>query len=213
MPTRSAPSRRPATFSIPLSPNASTTISIPRAARAIRKLPMSPSAVVSRSRTRSCGGVASWTRRRPPEMAVSVCRLFGLAVAVTGLFGVTTAQAHPDVWITSTSELIYAPDGSLTGVRHAWTFDDMYSAYALQGIESKTKGVYTREELAPLAQVNAESLKEYDYFTFLKANGKHTFEAPVDYFLDYKDDHLTLHFTLPLTTPVKSKMLSLEIVD
>jgi len=134
-------------------------------------------------------------------------------VAGGWLVGGCTASAHPHVWITAVSELIYAPDGSLTGVRHAWTFDDMYSAYALQGIESKTKGVYTREELAPLAQVNAESLKEYDYFTFLKANGKHTFEAPVDYFLDYKDDHLTLHFTLPLTTPVKSKMLSLEIVD
>ena len=72
------------------------------------------------------------------------------------------AQAHPHVWITATSELVYAPDGSITGVRHAWTFDDMFSTYALQGIETKTKGVYTREELAPLAQVNVESLKEFD---------------------------------------------------
>ena len=29
------------------------------------------------------------------------------------------AQAHPHVWITAVSELIYAPDGSVTGVRHA----------------------------------------------------------------------------------------------
>lgn len=79
------------------------------------------------------------------------------------------AQAHPHVWVTATSELVYAPDGTLTSVRHAWTFDDMFSTYALQGIETKTKGVYTREELAPLAQTNVESLKEFGFFTFARA--------------------------------------------
>jgi ABC-type uncharacterized transport system substrate-binding protein len=124
------------------------------------------------------------------------------------------AQAHPHVWITSTSELIYAPDGSITGVRHAWTFDDMFSTYALQGIESKTKGVYSHEELAPLAQTNVESLKEFAYFTFAKADGKkQKFLDPVDYFLEYKGGSLTLHFTLPLKTPVKSRELALEVFD
>ena len=46
------------------------------------------------------------------------------------------------------SELIYAPDGSVTGIRHAWTFDDMFSVFATQGLDSKKKGEYTREELA-----------------------------------------------------------------
>lgn len=128
--------------------------------------------------------------------------------------GTGTAQAHPHVWITATSELIYAADGSLTGVRHAWTFDDMFSAYAVQGLEGKTKGSYTREELAPLAQTNVESLKEYAYFTFARADGKkERFQEPVDYFLDYKDTVLTLHFTLPLKNPLKPKQLVLEVFD
>jgi ABC-type uncharacterized transport system substrate-binding protein len=124
------------------------------------------------------------------------------------------AQAHPHVWITASSELVYAADGSVTGVRHAWTFDDMFSSYALQGIESKTKGVYSREELAALAQTNVESLKEFAFFTFAKADGKkEKFVEPVDYFLEYKDEALTLHFTLPLKTPVKPKELALEVFD
>jgi ABC-type uncharacterized transport system substrate-binding protein len=140
--------------------------------------------------------------------------LIGLLLACAGLCGSTLAQAHPHVWITSTSELIYAPDGSMTGVRHAWTFDDMFSTYALQGIESKTKGAYTREELAPLAQTNVESLKEFAYFTFAKADGKKAkFNEPVDYFLEYKGGFLVLHFTLPLKTPVKPKELVLEVFD
>ena len=128
--------------------------------------------------------------------------------------GANPAQAHPHVWITASSELIYAPDGSITGVRHAWTFDDMFSTYALQGIETKTKGVYSREDLAPLAQTNVESLKEFAYFTFARAEGKkQKFLEPVDYFLEHKEGALTLHLTLPLKTPVKTKTLALEVFD
>jgi ABC-type uncharacterized transport system substrate-binding protein len=135
-----------------------------------------------------------------------------LAGGVT--LGAVPAQAHPHVWITAASELIYAPDGSITGVRHAWTFDDMFSTYALQGLETKTKGVYSPEELAPLAQTNVESLKEFGFFTFARADGKkEKFLEPVDYFLEYKDAALTLHFTLPLKTPVKPKQLAVEVFD
>ena len=142
-------------------------------------------------------------------------RLLGLLLLVGALaLGTGAAQAHPHVWITATSELIYAADGSITGVRHAWTFDDMFSTYALQGLETRTKGVYSREELAPLAQTNVESLKEFGFFTFAKADGKkEKFQEPVDYFLEYKDAALTLHFTLPLKTPVKPKELALEVFD
>src|SRR6184192_3387919 len=98
--------------------------------------------------------------------------LFGLLLIATLSLAAGAAQAHPHVWITATSQVIYAPDGSITGVRHAWTFDDMFSTYALQGIETKTKGAYSREELAPLAQTNVESLKEFGYFTFARADGK-----------------------------------------
>ena len=84
-------------------------------------------------------------------------RLSGLLLlAGTVALGCDVARAHPHVWITASSELMYAADGSITGVRHAWSFDDMFSTYALQGIETKTKGVYSREELGPLAQTNVE---------------------------------------------------------
>jgi ABC-type uncharacterized transport system substrate-binding protein len=142
-------------------------------------------------------------------------RLLGLLLLAGAIaFGPSAARAHPHVWITASSELLYAPDGSISGVRHAWTFDDMFTAYALQGIEAKTKGVYSREELAALAQTNVESLKEFAFFTFAKADGrKEKFQEPVDYFLEYRDAALTLHFTLPLKAPVKPKQLALEVFD
>ncbi|HWW47240.1 MAG TPA: DUF1007 family protein [Xanthobacteraceae bacterium] len=140
--------------------------------------------------------------------------LAALCLAATGVIGGNAAQAHPHVWVTASSELLYAADGTITGVRHSWTFDDMFSTYALQGIETKQKGVYTREELAPLAQTNVESLREYAFFTFAKADGrKQRFNEPVDYYLEYKDSTLVLHFTLPFKTPFKTRELALEVFD
>src|SRR4030081_3215656 len=212
MPTPSARSRRPATFSTPRRQSPCTTTSIRRAARAIPKTPMSRSAAASPSPTRCCAGAVSWKHQRRPEVNIAR-RLLGL-LWLAGALGAGTAQAHPHVWITATSALIYAPDGAITGVRHAWTFDDMFSTYALQGIETKTKGVYSREELGSLAQTNVESLKEFNFFTFAKADGKkEKFPDPVDYYLEYKDAALTLHFILPLKTPVKPKQLALEVFD
>ena len=140
--------------------------------------------------------------------------VLALLAAGSVALGAATAEAHPHVWITAKSELIYAADGTVTGVRHAWTFDDMFSTYALQGIEAKVKGTYSREELASLAQTNVESLKEFRFFTFAKADGKkENFLEPVDYFLEFKDAALTLHFTLPVKTPFKVRQLALEVFD
>jgi ABC-type uncharacterized transport system substrate-binding protein len=137
-----------------------------------------------------------------------------LAASAALLMAAGAAHAHPHVWVTMTSTVIYAADGTVTGVRHAWTFDDMFSTFAIQGLESKQKGVFTREELQPLAEVNVTSLKEFEYFNFAKANGQKTaFADPVDYYLEHKDSLLTLHFTLPMKTPMKAQSLELEVFD
>jgi ABC-type uncharacterized transport system substrate-binding protein len=152
---------------------------------------------------------------------VSEMMVHRIFLAVLGFVGIAVvsgaAQAHPHIWVTIKSELVYAPDGSVTDVRHAWTFDDMFSVFATQGIEAKKKGEFTREELAPLAEVNVTSLKEYDFFTYASANGARVeFKEPAaGYYLDFhpKDTVLTLHFTLPLKTPVRAKDLTVEVYD
>ncbi len=79
------------------------------------------------------------------------------------------AFAHPHIWITTRAELFFAPDGKVTAIRHAWTFDEGYSAYATQGMADggKLDPVQARE----LAQTNVESLAESGYFTTLRSGG------------------------------------------
>jgi ABC-type uncharacterized transport system substrate-binding protein len=149
-------------------------------------------------------------------MSTHLLRLIVFSLA--GLFATCgAAAAHPHVWVTMKAQVVYAPDGSVTGVRHAWTFDDMFSVFATQGIDGKTKGEFTREELKPLAQTNVESLKDFDYFTYAKSNGNNLeFAEPLgDYYLDYdsKETVLTLHFTLPLKKPLKAKEVEIDIFD
>jgi ABC-type uncharacterized transport system substrate-binding protein len=132
-----------------------------------------------------------------------------LTLALTG-----AASAHPHVWVIIKSDLVYAADGTVTSVRHHWTFDEMFSTFAIQGMDTKKPGGLTREELAPLAEVNITSLKDFQYFTQARADGKKpAFVDPKEYWLEHKDGALTLHFTLPLEKPVKAKQLDLEIFD
>jgi ABC-type uncharacterized transport system substrate-binding protein len=79
----------------------------------------------------------------------------------------------------------------------------MYTAMAIEGLDTNGDGIYSREELAELAKVNMDGLKEFDYFTFVKL-GDTTLKLkePVDYWLEHKGGVLSLYFTLPLAEPV-----------
>jgi ABC-type uncharacterized transport system substrate-binding protein len=141
-------------------------------------------------------------------------RLPGIIV-ILALLAPGFAKAHPHVWVVVRSEIVFTPDGKVRGVRHAWTFDEMYSAFALQGLGKDGKPP-TREELAPIAKVNAESLAEFDYFTFAKHdNAKASFGPPEDVFLDADDKKIvTMHFVLPLEAPVSAhKPFSFQVYD
>lgn len=127
------------------------------------------------------------------------------------------AAAHPHVWVTARSEIVYGADGRMTAVRHAWTFDEMFSSMAAQGLDVNGDGVYSREELAPLAEVNVTSLDEFKFFTFGKVGDKRVaFDKPKDYWLErLPDTRLVLHFTLPVKDGAaqKGEPFRVEVYD
>lgn len=128
------------------------------------------------------------------------------------------ADAHPHVWATVRSEVVFGPGNKITGIKQAWTFDEFYSAMAVQGLDANGDGVYTKEELEELAKVNVDSLQEFDYFTFVREAGDESFlplKGPEDYWVEYGDTVLTLHFTLPLKTPVDpgAKGVTVDVYD
>jgi ABC-type uncharacterized transport system substrate-binding protein len=123
--------------------------------------------------------------------------------------------AHPHVWVTTKAEVVFAPDGKVTGVRHNWTFDEAYTAYVTQGLDKNGDGKLTPEELQELADENAASLNEFNYFTVLKARGKpQTFDAPQDARMTMEKTQVSMSFLLPLKAPVApTGAVSVEIED
>jgi len=124
------------------------------------------------------------------------------------------AIAHPHVWVAVRSEVVFH-DGKVTGIRHAWEFDEMYSAFATTGLGKNGKPP-SKEELAPLAKTNVESLAEFEYFTFAKQNGaKLEFEPPQNVTLEANEKNIvTLRFFMPLKQPVgATKPFSFQVYD
>jgi ABC-type uncharacterized transport system substrate-binding protein len=141
-------------------------------------------------------------------------RSVSLAAALVAL-AATGAAAHPHVWVTLNSSLVFAPDGTVTAVRHAWTFDEMFSAFATQGLDKDNDGKLSRDELKELAEVNVTSLEEFNYFSVAKSGGKDiAFDKPKDYWLEAdKDNVLTLHFTLPLKSKAAKGEFTVDVYD
>jgi ABC-type uncharacterized transport system substrate-binding protein len=120
--------------------------------------------------------------------------------------GPEPAAAHPHVWTTVQTEVEMGPHNEILGFRHRWTFDESYSEFATDGLDTNNDGVLSDEELRPLAQANIESLKEFEYFTFpTVGNAKVALGEPADYRLEQHDKVLTLFFRLPLAAPIPAE--------
>ncbi len=126
------------------------------------------------------------------------------------------ARAHPHVLVDATESVIFNAAGEATAVASSWSFDDAFSAYAVQGYDSKGDGLPTRDDLQPLAETNMKSLERYHYFTRLTLDGKPVaLGSPTNYWDEFIDERMVLHFTLPLAQPlsIAHHTLSLQVYD
>ena len=110
--------------------------------------------------------------------------------------------AHPHMWVTVETTVLYEK-GTFTGPRESWTFDDYYTAYAIEGLDKDHDGIYDRDELSELARVNIEAMKEVGYVTYPVLGGQEVKVGPAqDYWLEHKDGVLSLHFTVLFAQPI-----------
>ncbi len=144
-------------------------------------------------------------------------RLIMLALAALVGLGLTRpASAHPHVTVETEARLVFDAQGQVVGLEHVWTFDEMYSSFALQGLDTNRDGQYSREELAELTQINVENLAQQKFFTVMRHERRFvSFATPRDAWGEVKDGKLILHFTAPIATPFKGagRPMTVEIYD
>jgi ABC-type uncharacterized transport system substrate-binding protein len=143
--------------------------------------------------------------------------LFGLAfvaVGVASVAGAPAAVAHPHVFVEAKTEIVFGPDGRAEAIRQSWRFDKFFSSYAILGYDTDNNGLLTTEELSDLAKLNAESLSEFDFFTFIYKNKKRVeIKGVSGYWLSYDPDmqQLTFYFVLNFAQPVTIDQTPLTI--
>lgn len=145
---------------------------------------------------------------------VKLASLLG-ALACWLMWKAAPASAHPHVWVTYETTVVY-DKGSIIGFDHVWTFDDAYTEMAIEGLDKNGDGKYSREELAELADVNMQGLKDFDYFTYAKLGDKDLkIAGPKEHWLVHNGKIMSLHFRLLLETPVPdtAKNFSFAVYD
>jgi ABC-type uncharacterized transport system substrate-binding protein len=140
------------------------------------------------------GAMVSGALRRLVRVAIGGC---GLAFASAG-----PASAHPHVWINAVATFLFE-DGMLVGVRHHWEFDEMFGSYVIEEQDADRNGKLDGAEIASI-QANAFSnLRDYDYFTHVRIDGK---DMPLHEVTDFtariENGVLVYEFTMPLAEPI-----------
>ncbi len=134
------------------------------------------------------------TRLRRLLLALSAVLTFGLCAA--------PASAHPHIFIDAKATIIFDDAGAVKGIRNVWTFDEAYSAWSIQGLDTNGDGVTSQEEMQPLADDNMEGLSEYEYYTFAgEGPGNLKFTHGHDPSLRYVGGRTTLSFEVDLDKP------------
>lgn len=132
--------------------------------------------------------------------APAICLMIGVAVTL-GLRD-DRAAAHPHVWIDAVTTFVFE-DRALVGVRHQWRFDELFSAFVIEEHDANGDGAFDAAETQAVRAQAFANLREYDYFTHLRVDGK---KLPLDEVTDFTaendDGVLVYSFIMPLPEPV-----------
>jgi nickel/cobalt exporter len=124
------------------------------------------------------------------------------AALVLGALLAAPALAHPHIFIDAKATIVFDDAGQVTGIRNSWTFDEAYSAWAVQGLDTNLDGVVSREELQPLADDNMQGLGEYSYYTFAGEGPDNlAFASGSNASMEYSGGRQTLSFDVAVDLP------------
>jgi ABC-type uncharacterized transport system substrate-binding protein len=113
------------------------------------------------------------------------------------------AQAHPHVFIDMRSAVSFNAAGQIDAIGISWTFDEFYSQFTTDGVDSNGNGKFDPAELQTLANTFAKNLKEFRHFTFIEIDGRLIENpAPSNARAIMKNGQLTFAFRMPLAKPV-----------
>ena len=137
-----------------------------------------------------------------------------LAAAIV-LTGASAALAHPHIFIDAKATLVFDDSGRLTTIRNAWTYDEAFSVWQIQGLDTDGDGITTSAEMQELADENLVGLAEYGFYTSAgEGDTTLTFGSGSDGRFVYESSRSTLSFSAVLSQPYAiQRSLEISIAD
>ena len=111
----------------------------------------------------------------------SARRSLAALTAAASLLAAGAARAHPHMWIDARAAIEIDADRRITALRQVWLFDEMFGAYATQGLKKDKDGALAPDVLQGMARDWMKALGEpvSHYFTRVTVGGKSAaFGAP-----------------------------------
>lgn len=124
---------------------------------------------------------------------------------------VSPVQAHPHLFIEASMK-VQMDDQGLAGIEHTWVFDEMFSISIIDEEDKNKDGQFDADEMESIKKNAFSNLKEYDYFTYIRSNGKPVKTGEVRAFRpSVKEGKLVYSFFLPCHIAASNYEKKIEI--
>jgi ABC-type nickel/cobalt efflux system permease component RcnA/ABC-type uncharacterized transport system substrate-binding protein len=133
-------------------------------------------------------------------------RGFLRGAVVAGALAATAgvAQAHPHIWIDAKARISFNDAGELVAIHNSWAFDEAFSVWQVQGLDTNGDGITSSEEMQELADENVSGLAEYDFYTLAgEGDDSVPMAALGDGRFEFKDNRSTLTFGIKPQEPYR----------
>jgi ABC-type uncharacterized transport system substrate-binding protein len=126
-------------------------------------------------------------------------RLISFGLLIGGVLNLNGQKlyAHPHVFIVQRINLVFDDQG-LAGFKMRWGFDEMFSSMIAGDYDRNRNGRFESEEVQTVKKIAFNYIANYNYFTFIKIDGK-PFE--VKYIKDFvailENNKLIYEFLVP----------------
>jgi ABC-type uncharacterized transport system substrate-binding protein len=121
------------------------------------------------------------------------------------------AMAHPHVFIIQQIEVVF-DDKGLAGIKARWAFDDMFASMISEDYDHNKNGQLEASEIKNIKENAFSYIAEYNYFTFIKIDGK---PFKVQYITDFKavlkDKQLEYQFFIPCHVGAASRAKKITV--
>ncbi|SAI67200.1 ABC-type uncharacterized transport system%2C periplasmic component [Bordetella ansorpii] len=146
-------------------------------------------------------------------------RLAMLAAGLGAAVAAPAALGHPHMWIDARATLVFDAQGRMAAIRQFWRFDEMFAAYAAQGLPTEKDGTLSAKTMQAMADDWMQALGEpiSHFFTTVEVDGhRQVFGKPREARVtrDAKG-LLALSFVLPLAKPAApgGKGVKVDVFD